>query len=214
MTQEEFELKRLEQYKDLVSEHFRRLEQVPLSVANEYATGKMILPITKSPSDILLLEKLSQSCIGTAVESKNKPILAGRRNELKFYFERLFEAMLERNGLRIDFEGVIWQNEEPTYLEIKVSREQNINQGSARNLFFQPTANTKIVHSARHLLAGFAVREISEKNWILVNWTIVDLWFLRVRLKPEYNADNLEIYRQEAVLLKGDGNQISYQKEF
>ena len=94
------------------------------------------------------------------------------------------------------------------YLEVKVSREENITQGSARNFFYQPTANPKIQHSARHLLAGFALREQAVKSWILTSWKIVDLFHLRVKLKPEYNADNLEIYRNELVLLEGDSRGI------
>lgn len=43
-------------------------------------------------------------------------------------------------------------------------------------------------------------------------WTLTDLWFLRVKLKPEYNADNLEIYRREAVILKGDGKHVVHER--
>jgi hypothetical protein len=53
---------------------------------------------------------------------------------------------------------------------------------------------------------------VSEKTWVLTRWKIVDLWFLRVKLKPEYNADNLEIYREEAILLEGDGTHILKRK--
>ena len=93
-------------------------------------------------------------------------------------------------------------------MEVKVSREENIGKGSARNFFYQPTKNSKIRHSARHLLAGFAIRERSEKSWILTGWKIADLFHLRVKLKPEYNADNLEIYRDELLLLEGDARGV------
>ena len=101
---------------------------------------------------------------------------------------------------------LLWRDEKPTYLEVKVSREENIGKGSARNFFYQPTKHSKIRHSARHLLAGFSIRERSEKRWILTGWKIADLFHLRVKLKPEYNADNLEIYRDELVLLEGDAS--------
>ncbi|MDD5483054.1 MAG: hypothetical protein PHP98_05325 [Kiritimatiellae bacterium] len=42
---------------------------------------------------------------------------------------------------------------------------------------------------------------------------IADLWFLKVKLKPEYNADNLEIYRTESILMEGDGIKILMQKK-
>lgn len=56
---------------------------------------------------------------------------------------------------------------------------------------------------------GFAIKETSEKQWILTGWKVVDLWHLRVKLKPEYNADNLEIYRNEAILMEGDERAIT-----
>jgi len=33
-----------------------------------------------------------------------------------------------------------------------------------------------------------------------------------VKLKPEYNANNLEIYRDEAILMEGDARRIIRQK--
>ena len=103
--------------------------------------------------------------------------------------------------------------DDPACLEVKVSREENINQGSPLNFFYQPVANSKIRCSAPHLLAGFAIREVKEKEWVLTQWTIVDLFFLRVQLKPEYNAANPEIYRPEAILLKGNGSHITEGEE-
>ena len=95
----------------------------------------------------------------------------------------------------------------PSYLEVKVSREENIGKGSARNFFLPADSQPqKLSHSARHLLAGFAIRERAEKLWILTEWKIADLFHLRVKLKPEYNADNLEIYRDELILLTGDAH--------
>ncbi|MBI5397211.1 MAG: hypothetical protein HZA91_18085 [Verrucomicrobia bacterium] len=139
--------------------------------------------------------------------------------------EERLEAKLTPKGIRVETpqaEGgrtpggcpdrLIWCGDQPTYLEVKVSREENIDQGSARNFFYQPTPRSKIRHAARHLLAGFAIKEVSEKTWILTRWKIVDLWFLRVKLKPEYNADNLEIYREEAILLEGDGMHVTKRK--
>ena len=132
---------------------------------------------------------------------------------------RKLQACLESAGVSVEMprpasgrsgggypDRLLWRDEKPTYLEVKVSREENIGQGSARNFFYQPTKHSKIRHSARHLLAGFSIRERSEKRWILTGWKIADLFHLRVKLKPEYNADNLEIYRDELVLLEGDAS--------
>lgn len=69
-----------------------------------------------------------------------------------------------------------------------------------------------IIYDARHFLCGFSITESAEKKWILQQWTVTDLWHLQVKLKPEYNANNLEIYRADAVLMKGDGKTVVFHK--
>jgi hypothetical protein len=225
MTPEELKLLQLEQLKEAAKIFLKPMERLPFPVVIEAMTGKEVLPVLQRPEDLSLLAKLSQACIEAVVISQQNPIAANRANDVSTLIEKLLEVTINKTGLKCECprplagrvpggypDRLVWQADKPTYLEVKVSREQNMDQGSARNFFYQPTANTKIIHSARHLLAGFAVREISEKSWILVNWKLVDLWFLRVKLKPEYNADNLEIYRHEAILLKGDDREVTYRK--
>ena len=141
---------------------------------------------------------------------------ADRPNEVSTQVEKKLQTHLESAGVLVEMpraasgrgsgsgypDRLLWHGETPTYLEVKVS--QDIQKGGLRSFYFKASKSTKIRHSARHLLAGFAIREQAEKLWVLTEWKIADLFHLRVKLKPEYNADNLEIYRDELILLEGE----------
>jgi len=88
-----------------------------------------------------------------------------------------------------------------TYMEIKATTRPDI--GSARDFFFTPLSATsrKVTKSARHLLLGFILEEEIEAHCFrTVGWKLVDLSRIKLSLKPEFNANNLEIYKQEAIL--------------
>lgn len=218
MSENETQRRQLEQLKEAARIFLRPMERLPFPVVVEAMTGRQVLPAQDCR---LLLQAISASCISIVGESADNPIRANRPNDVSVQVERQLEQAMKQEGLHVEIpratkgrggggypDRFLRSEEGPAYLEIKVSREQNINQGSARNFFYQPVADTKILEDAPHLLVGFAIRESGDKLWTLCEWTIVDLFFLRVRLKPEYNADNLEIYRPEGILMKGDGTSI------
>jgi len=218
--------KQYEQLKEAARVFLRPMEQLPFPVVLEAMTGHQILPMTGSARDKSLLNALAAACISTAKKSLRGGFVANRPNDVSVQVERALQENMEKEGMEVCIpkpvqgkgggggypDRLLVFKGRPSYLEVKVSREQNINVGSARNFFYQPVKNSKITCSARHLLVGFAIREKSPKKWVLVEWTIVDLFGLKVRLKPEYNADNIEIYRNEIVLLKGSAKGINFVK--
>ncbi len=220
MKKNELHEAQLAQLKELARVFLRPMGKLPFAVVVEAMTGHAVLPVDLA-RDGALLDALAKACAQTVADSLRAPITANRPNDVSVQIERRLQKQLESEGALVEMpraksgrsgggypDRLLWLDEEPSYLEVKVSREENISQGSARNFFYQPVANSKIRHAARHLLADFALREKSEKSWILTAWKIADLFYLRVKLKPEYNADNLEIYRDELVLLEGDGGGI------
>lgn len=226
MNPHELRDRQLEQLREAAKIFLKPMERLPFPVVIEAMTGKQVLPILDRAVDTALLDKLAEACITVVAGSRRKKFGANRPNDVSTQVEGKLETALEARGIKVQRpkadqgrspggypDRLIWHAGEPTYLEVKVSREQNIVQGSARNFFYQPTANSKIRHDARHLLVGFAIRETSEKQWILTGWKVVDLWHLRVKLKPEYNADNLEIYRDEAILIEGDERTVTGRKQ-
>ena len=221
MSKNDLRDKQLAQLKEAARVFLRPMERLPFSVVVEAMTGHEIFPVDKFGRDQNLLKAVADSCSATVRESVSSPFQANRPNDVSVQVERKLQIHLEKSGISVEMprarsgrggggypDRLLWLDNAPSYLEVKVSREQNMHEGSARNFFYQPTENSKIRHSARHLLAGFALREATEKSWILTAWKIVDLFGLRVKLKPEYNADNLEIYRTEIILMEGDGTGV------
>jgi len=223
MKREDIDKLQLEALKDAAKIFLKPMERLPFPVVVEAMTGHRVIPYIEE-DDGDLIAALSAACVKTVNDSEQTPVAANRPNDVSAKVETMLQNNLTEAGItaerpmpqgrqRAAAQGypdlLLWAAGRPTYLEVKVSRVENISKGSARNFFYQPTQNSKVARDVRHLLCGFSIEEDSEKMWVLREWTITDLWFLRVKLKPEYNADNLEIYRREAVILKGDGKDIS-----
>ncbi|MDD9855706.1 MAG: hypothetical protein OXU88_05970 [Gammaproteobacteria bacterium] len=223
MKREQIDKLQLEKLKEAAKIFLKPMERLPFPVVIEAMTGRQVIPYIEE-DDGELMAALAGSCIKTVNDSEKTPVEANRPNDVSTKVEKMLQGNLSDSGItaerpkpqgkqRASAQGypdlLLWDADRPTYLEVKVSRVENISKGSARNFFYQPTKNSKIAHPARHLLCGFSIEEAGEKMWVLREWTVTDLWFLRVKLKPEYNADNLEIYRREAVILKGDGKNIT-----
>jgi len=83
-----------------------------------------------------------------------------------------------------------------TYFETKVSSQ--IGESSARAFYY--SGGKKIKADARHLLIGWEIEEESTRHWKVVGWKLVDLSHLRVSLKTEFNANNPDIYKADALL--------------
>jgi len=60
----------------------------------------------------------------------------------------------------------------------------------------------KIDSDGFHLLLGFIIKETKHEKFITIGWKLVDLSKIKVSLKAEFNADNLEIYKSEAIIKK------------
>ena len=87
-----------------------------------------------------------------------------------------------------------------TFVEIKATTRPD--EGSPRDFYFTPLENTKskVNVNGRHLLLGFIIKEVQPKVFRTVGWKLVDLTKIKVSMKPEFNADNREIYKKEAII--------------
>jgi len=87
-----------------------------------------------------------------------------------------------------------------TFIEIKATTRPD--EGSPRDFYFTPLKNTKkkVNVNGRHLLLGFIIKEVRPEVFRTVGWKLVDLTKIKVSMKPEFNADNREIYKKEAVI--------------
>jgi len=119
------------------------------------------------------------------------------KNKLKIinYFERL-QLMGYPDEKITDRYGRV------TYLEVKATSRRDV--GSPRDFFFSPLTNSKkkVTDDGHHLLLCFDTLERKEKEFIITGWCLIDLFGIKVSMKPEFNTDNLELYRKENILLE------------
>ncbi|WP_457549443.1 hypothetical protein [Archaeoglobus sp.] len=74
--------------------------------------------------------------------------------------------------------------------------------GISKRLFLTPLENTKkkIDSDGRHLLLGFIIDEVEPKKFRTIGWKLVDLSKILVSMKLEFNANNVELYKPDAVV--------------
>jgi len=126
-------------------------KNLPFPVVMEAMTGFAIHPLQSQSADTALLKSLADCCVRVCADSHKTPILANRSNDVSVQVERLLEAALNDAGRSASKphakagrspggypDLVISGDADATYLEVKVSREENINQGSARNFSSSP----------------------------------------------------------------------------
>lgn len=48
----------------------------------------------------------------------------------------------------------------------------------------------------------FDTNEQKEKGFIITGWCLIDLFNVKVSMKPEFNTDNLGLYKKENILME------------
>ncbi|PIV70341.1 MAG: hypothetical protein COS08_00755 [Euryarchaeota archaeon CG01_land_8_20_14_3_00_38_12] len=200
----------LENLKDFAKKVLQPLKEVAFPVIVEATTGKKIIKIDlEKEEDKELIEGIKQ--VAHKVSEKyyeNEELIGNRPNDVSEPLEQIFVDELINEGIegkRLKRKGypdleIKDKKDRRTYIEIKVSRIENVEKGSPRNFYYKPSKKTKIKEDARHLLFGFVIKERIPKHWKILGWKLVDLAHLKVNFKPEFNADNKEIYKEEAII--------------
>ena len=108
------------------------------------------------------------------------------------------EGNFRRSGYP-DIKIVHIETQRVFYLDPKLF-ESTAENSSLRSFYFSPKTETnKVLDDACHLLLGIA-HDGKDGDWTFLRWSLVDLSKLTVRLKPEFQASNRDIYRSEAVI--------------
>ncbi|MDC0325213.1 hypothetical protein OAM01_00475 [bacterium] len=90
------------------------------------------------------------------------------------------------------------------YLDPKVYGELQ-RASSLRTFYYEPkSATTKILHDAMHLLIGFEHDGAGGGKWRFVNWSIIDMSQVKVRLKLEFQTSNRELYKSQHTISKSE----------
>lgn len=175
-----------------------------------------------SDCDILKVEGASLEAIKKIRESLNDSLTSisnsvkknykGRANELSNYLEGVlrnhindnlndFRASIPSTGNKKQSAGypdlaIQFDKDCFVYVEVKIYQKKTVD-SSLRSFYFTPSENNKISKSCSHILIGFEVESLGEHNrspFIIKDFKIMDLYNLKVNLKPEFNANNPDIY--------------------
>ena len=226
------EIKRkMENYEKLIRNILKAFSKVEFHIVVESTIGKKIIPVDmENEEDKLLLEDIRTIVDSFAKEYYENPIsselyksMVGseksrsfRNNEVGLFAEKMLPSFFEENKDKLkvikSFERlplvgypdieITHKSGRFTYLEVKATSRRDV--GSPRDFFFSPLKNTKkkIKQDAHHLLICFDTYEQKEKEFIITGWCLIDLFNVKVSMKPEFNADNLELYKRENVLIE------------
>lgn len=177
----------------------------------ESATGKKILPVSPELKKELLKMK---KCFSGNLKGISKHVeknYTGRANELSNYLEPIISSEINKLKNFKAIKPVLAGGKTQTagypdlfisvgafkfYLEVKTFQLKT-KDSSLRTFYYQPSENSKVTISCPHLLIGFEVESKGESNrspFIIKNFKIIDLYRLKVNLKPEFNASNIELY--------------------
>lgn len=203
----------------------RQLRGVPFSEVIFDTTGKRVLPVDrKNEIDQRVIKAISAACDETIKRSNlpDSPIhKVARINEVSSHFESMLRELLSSTpGVSCDFphtaDGKVQRSGYPDlrivdneskhvfYLDPKLyaigSRDS-----SFRTFYFEPkVATNKVRDDAVHFVVGFE-HEPREKSghWRFTRWDVVDLAQFQVKLKAEFQGNNRDLYRAEAVVATG-----------
>ncbi|MEM2108531.1 MAG: hypothetical protein QXL10_04530 [Candidatus Bathyarchaeia archaeon] len=219
---------KMEKYQEIIDQILRAFGKIPFYVIVESTMKVKVEPFDeKNPKDIELVKEISgladelaetyyHANIDEALykQIKGHKPTNFRNNEAAVLVEELFVPTYNRISNRLNYirtvvhfgqrgypdTRIIGKDGRITYLEIKATTRPN--EGSPRDFYFTPLAmaKAKIKSNAHHFVLGFIMKESSPKIFHTIGWKLVDLHKINVHMKPEFNCDNLEIYKKEAII--------------
>jgi hypothetical protein len=227
----EYLIRKMNNYERIIKEILDAFRKIEFHIIVEATIHKKIVPVNKEEKkDILLLEDIYTIVNDFAIQYNKTPITfelykslvnppkpkSFRSNEVGVFADKIIPSFFEKNKdklkiiksfQRLSLNGypdelIIDQYGRATYLEVKTTTRRNV--GSPRDFFFSPLKNSKkkIKDDGRHLLLCFDTFEQKEKEFIVTGWCLIDLFNIKVSMKPEFNTDNLELYKKENILLE------------
>jgi len=215
-------MERMKEYQKVIREILSAFEGVSFPVIVESSTGYKVLSIDKE-SDADLIEDLStiariitnryyktpitRDTYRLVIGKKPKafrPNEVGRILEYEIYnTHRRFKVISKIQPLKqVGYPDVkiIERTGRISFVDIKATTRPDV--GSPRDFYYSTKEKTleKINSDGFHLLLGFIIRETEPEKFITIGWKLVDLSKIKVSIKAEFNADNLEIYKPEAII--------------
>ncbi len=207
-------LEKLHEYRKIIGRVLEAFRGVSFPLVVEVATNTKVEPFDlKDEKDAKLVQELSMLADIIIRKFYEEPIQIKRINEVSNFLEKQLPKIFAQKRDQFQtiktiehLSGVGYPDEEVldiygrvTYMEIKGTTRPET--GSARDFYFTPGAESrkKIRANARHALSSFIITGIPNA-FKTIGWKLVDLSKITVSMKPEFNADNTELYRKETVI--------------
>lgn len=174
----------------------KRIRNVPFGYVIKMTTGCEVIPL--SDSDKRVINEVYSAAKGVLEEAREEDYGDLRPNEISNRLE---------DKLRTKLQGTIPENKvagypnimierggKTYYVEVKLAEEGQLD-SSFRTFYYEPVELAKVTRDASHIMVGFIHRKKS-----IIGFKLVDLSKIKVNLKSEFNANNKEIYKKEAVI--------------
>lgn len=212
--------KYVQQLEETIKKFMAPLEDIPFPIAIKAISGHEVIAFDKgNAADNALLEKLSEAATLAGKDAKRVGIKSNRPNEVGNYMEPFIKNALTKIGLKADTPRnksgkrqstgypdieIVESEDRITYLECKTYNLKNVDTAQ-RAFYFSPSEEgCKITADARHLVLSYQIELKSPGVYIPVHWRLYCIESMVVQVKHEFNADNRQIYRKEALLAEGE----------
>lgn len=177
----------------------------------EASTKCKILPVDPKLNEKLLIIKKTFRDNLKEISSNVEKNYTGRANELSNYMECVVFKQLENiPDFRVAKPSIsigrkqtagypdllVTANALNFYLEVKTFQLKTAD-SSLRTFYYKPSESSKVNFSCPHVLISFEVESLGKDNkspFRINNFKLIDLYKLKVNLKPEFNASNVELY--------------------
>lgn len=216
MQKDEKYIKKLE---ETIKKFMAPLNDIPFPIAVKAISGCEVIAFDKgNKDDMVLLEKLSQAASLAGKQAKKDGIKSSRPNEVGNYIEPFVKDALVKVGLKADIPRnksgkrqsagypdieIVDSKNRVTYLECKTYNLRNINT-TQRAFYFSPSEEgCKITSDARHIVLSYQIELKTAGVYIPVRWRLYGIELMVVQVKHEFNADNRQMYKKEALLAEG-----------
>lgn len=222
LMEEREDMKRMKEYQRIIRKILMAFQSVSFPIIVESSTGYKVISVNKK-RDSALIDDISNiadiitnryyrshitrdtyaDIIGREPKAF-RPNEVGRILEYAIYMiPKKFKAILEIQPLKqVGYPDlrIVEKTKRIAFVEIKATTRPNV--GSPRDFYYSTKEKTlkKINSDGLHLLLGFIIKEVKPEEFITIGWKLVDLSKIKVSIKAEFNADNLEIYKSEAII--------------
>ena len=172
----------------------QKIENVSFAYVIEATTGCRVFPL----EDENVVAEVYEASKSVLDDVRNVNYADKRPNEISNDLERRLREKLKGvipEGKVAGYPDILIERKNKNfYIEVKLAELEQLN-SSFRTFYYEPVKLAKVTRDAVHMMVGFVHRRKR-----VVGFKIVDLSRINVSLKNEFNANNKEIYKREAIV--------------